>query len=1142
MAKFNISTVKPGQLTEADKSVVETPVERKVEETPQANAFEALLAGEPTDVDAAAQEITTEADKDPDIEAQREAERVVPLKERIDAAKESSPKWELSEPVNETDAKASMNNLIDRAANMKAMLDEGKISAGWGLGINTRSLEGEQISKIAKTQGSEAAASAIQTVKPYSTGSVLTKIGALQYSPDTAKSLLHPKFGGTLSVVTENYFNTAQDATPAGVPKETQDPFTGEPSGELVRPESDYLIEKAKGNDKLGQAINQEFQRTRNQELGRPTDEYENLSYEEATVLGDMAKELFYRANPDLIKRSMGTDGKTYFRMTATGEPVFRASREARKRLFPTENIRPSATVLPQGKLVGEGRKLKRDETKKAGDLGKLNLINKAKQNLHSVPNVVDPQRLKILLSTALPAIIAANRLNTDTRWSNIAGIGSKQRQKFEAAAKLTAVKEERRRQALEKQGEDYFPAQPYNVEANIKLMSNNLAQNIRAIAMEKGKANHLTYATQPFTGRIFPQQTYFDPTSSKLVRFATRNATPSVAKPGNRVMKNLEQMYAMMFIKEASEALPHERVRLLNVEGPKLYEMGKKIKAAMDEQISDEQIQVLADAIANNVPPSDPNFPQVPELQLPEDIMVYLNKKGSDDALSVLDGLVDYVGFVDAMKAKRPYESFFNAYMDGKTNGLANNGIQLGNEKMAAATGVIRTNNMGRLLDGDKDLRDQLGDIIHDKMKDDGFEGMDSLDNPVAVQNIITTVGRMRPLQKGTTMEYGYGKDLANLKGNIEEAIGEAIATDPNLDEISDALPANKKFSEVYNRALEQFDGNPDKLLQTIHKEYSQGITTLMSKESAEARALMRANATMYSLMDEIFSIVGPAGFNLNMAGTQILNADEEKAITYNLTKAKTDDPTKATAYFYGKKDTAAAERRGTPGLYAYGRSLTTPVQALDASTVAQTVTGKSWDRLKQASGGNPYVHTIYDAFKVDANGYDVVLEEVNKNWLNTSFDWSYLEQTRDSYKRDWSKFRSELNKLPGDQVLNKKEHHGVNMMEWLLDTNPVSGKINLINRIVKSTYKGNETEKDARTRAGKSVERAMQILTKMGYKHGTGEATVEQYKWFVDFMHHQVYDLNDRNTRFTNTINAKKKDLRKRINPKTVYQYYSH
>ena len=42
--------------------------------------------------------------------------------------------------------------------------------------------------------------------------------------------------------------------------------------------------------------------------------------------------------------------------------------------------------------------------------------------------------------------------------------------------------------------------------------------------------------------------------------------------------------------------------------------------------------------------------------------------------------------------------------------------------------------------------------------------------------------------------------------------------------------------------------------------------------------------------------------------------------------------------------------------------------------------------------SGGNPYMHTIYDAFKADANGFDVVVEEVNKNWMEAASKWSYL------------------------------------------------------------------------------------------------------------------------------------------------------
>ena len=34
----------------------------------------------------------------------------------------------------------------------------------------------------------------------------------------------------------------------------------------------------------------------------------------------------------------------------------------------------------------------------------------------------------------------------------------------------------------------------------------------------------------------------------------------------------------------------------------------------------------------------------------------------------------------------------YFNAYMDGKTNGLASNGMQMGSEQVAFKTGVLRS------------------------------------------------------------------------------------------------------------------------------------------------------------------------------------------------------------------------------------------------------------------------------------------------------------------------------------------------------------------------------------------------------------------------------------------------------------------
>ena len=195
-------------------------------------------------------------------------------------------------------------------------------------------------------------------------------------------------------------------------------------------------------------------------------------------------------------------------------------------------------------------------------------------------------------------------------------------------------------------------------------------------------------------------------------------------------------------------------------------------------------------------------------------------------------------------------------------------------------------------------------------------------------------------------------------------------------------------------------------------------------------------------------------------------------------------------------------------------------------------------------ASNGNPYIHTIYDAFKVDANGYDVVLKDVNKNWLDASFDWSYLEETSKSTKAAMDNFWKELNALPNNTELDSKEHHGVNTMIWLLSEGTKQGTYNLTNRILKTTYNPNISEEQVGKQAKATTDYALKVLTKMGFKPETGKVTAEQYKWFVKFMESRVYDIHRHNARITEKTNQQKGRLRQKItgSGQKVYQYYSH
>ena len=61
--------------------------------------------------------------------------------------------------------------------------------------------------------------------------------------------------------------------------------------------------------------------------------------------------------------------------------------------------------------------------------------------------------------------------------------------------------------------------------------------------------------------------------------------------------------------------------------------------------------------------------------------------------------------------------------------------------------------------------------------------------------------------------------------------------------------------------------------------------------------------------------------------------------------------------------------------GMQAVNTSVVTPPQSTDAAVVATTYSGPSMARLDSASNGNPYAFPIYDAFKMDANGFDVIV-----------------------------------------------------------------------------------------------------------------------------------------------------------------------
>ena len=354
---------------------------------------------------------------------------------------------------------------------------------------------------------------------------------------------------------------------------------------------------------------------------------------------------------------------------------------------------------------------------------------------------------------------------------------------------------------------------------------------------------------------------------------------------------------------------------------------------------------------------------------------------------------------------------------------------------------------------------------------------------------------------------------------------------------------------------ALEKGMGSRQMLVDTLHGKYVAGLEQALDKNALKSRALMRSAAYLFALSNEIFTIKSATGFELAIGGTEATGA--EGSTEYAIKgEGLGDRGRRIKAIEYGTEVTSSALKRradesgegvGEVGGHAYGGSVPAPVQSLDAATVALTASKDSWKRLRAASNGNPYLHTIYDAFKVDAMGYDVVLEEVNKNWLYSGMKWSYLEETQKSLDDLRTTFNEKYGKRSNSEPLTEGE---ARQMVWFLEMAPSKkGKPypkNLYNKMSKLIeVPDGATSEVRREMGGEAANRIKEAMKRVGYDVYSPPAnpTVGHLKAFMKAFSDEI-QLAPRLGRMIKETNANKEKLAKKIKSdgNKVYQYYAH
>lgn len=940
----------------------------------------------------------------------------------------------------------------------------------------------------------------------------------------------------TEEAISDSMFNQVED-------KQSQlDEYMGS-QGKVENPfpselEEGAVFRKANLNYRVGKQIANEYQKYK---TGGAESEG-NIGKDEATALGDAFLEIYASSNPDMIERTQAETSNSrksnLFKLNAHGADILNNSAKRRKELFPSKLLRarktPHNSAGPETKIVGQLK----------GKGGAL--FVEAFKNLGSIGNVVIPRRGKILLMSLVPTLMGQQTDNAKLG-AEINKVGSSKVIELRAKAASSGIVE---------------PAEVDKyVQRSLAVIQNTTANALFGIATERRGANYLDYYLTAFNNRLAPQQTLFDPTSFKQTRFVTGSATPAIMTIGSRIERNYRQMVAMHLVKDADMKLPKERDKMLREAHSQLYRDGKILRDLVN-QMDNGSYEAVMDAIEKNTPISDPIFKKVTGLNLDPNnsdhatLMSNISKQG-EDGMMYIDGLIDYANYHDAMynpstRGKSPqFATYFNAYMDGKTNGLAANAMVLGVKRLAYSTGVIRESKTDLLDNGD--IRDDVEESFKGMLLNHDFQ-LDEETNQL-IRQVALTVNESRQMHKDSTMTYGYGMDPVAFEVLIDNTVQKAIA-DGNNELASAFNLLENRLTDLGNRPL--LGSRSANLINTV---YQQAVVNSLSPEMLEARKLMKGVALMHGFTDELFEIDGPLGRQMRLTFGGKIMQDFEDATQIKYSKYELDEETgeakrsnvSAVRYDVDRVSTAAPKKnyvnQEVYGLKGANGSVVGAVQATDSATLIKLHTGRSWERLNKSSNGNPYLHTIHDAIKVDAMSYDVVLDEVNKLWLETCMNYNYVEQAHKALDGISSKFRKDLQKIPKDTKVPISEGSKYQMIGYAMESETrvaASGKEYTVYPNLEKYLKLTGVPRDlARAKAWEIVA-ASNI-----YSGSTATSPVNIQRFLRSFA--DAIKLTPRLRELESTIDSNKKSLypmfaKQKNNGRWVataddiYQYYAH
>ena len=847
-----------------------------------------------------------------------------------------------------------------------------------------------------------------------------------------------PEFGKIMSLATENWLYTQAQGT--GSNNIVSQDFGVESEAQSAQPTLE--VTKATGNQQLGKDIYRAWKRQKAALEGKPTDEYvaeeESINPDTFTFIGDMAKEIYSQANPDILYRPENqTSDQVIFQLTPEGITQLNTLEKSIKGLFGAPEVAPLNAISDTAQPVYEAKGRVRQVTTKVGDLKDWSLVQESMKNYHSVTYVNDPKREAMAFQFGILGLL---NHSTDNVYANMFDIGSKRAEDIQGTKDkmLTEAKNEpnpKKQEALFQAASLYDPK---SISARDRSKFFNL---LDGLAQYSGKINHLTFAMQGLTGRTHAQQTRYNPQAHKVVRFVVGGGNYFTWRPddGGVIDRNFKEIMSALLLKDdngkdAKDLTTEQRLKLFNQQlasgqMDSLIAMGNNIGTAVAGFNTAEAKADVQRALAAKTPEETNAIKKQMRDKygadpLNPDTKAFLAKHG-DEGPIFAEALVDLARYAEAKKKGTPMKSSITVEMDGKTHGPATNAAQLGVEKMAERTGLLRTQDY--TLTDDIDSRKAMGEYMLDIAPSLSGTLYPSEKHNAFNEVLKLAVKDRANFLKKSPMTMGYGQELGSLKMHVETT----VFNGPQATNIR---------SELKRNGISEADA-----ITFLHTMLVDSIFNVMDPKVVAVSRLLRANNLIATMTNEVLYMDNAMGFRSYAAAKQ-QQKDETKSASY----AFTGEGGARSAQFYRSKPEGSAVRQyekdepAIPGGFGHGRVIPIAVQSYDGNMIARTGSGSSWEKIKgtaKSRGGNPFVLPIFDAFKTDLGSFDTVRNESNNNWVNGLENHSYVTAIMDGwFKETQQKFKEKFKDKDPNATVEINADNEWRGIHWLFQDNPTA------------------------------------------------------------------------------------------------------